>query len=141
MERSKLERPKSLSVVVAIIILASAASATPVHLRCEYLKNPLGINKAAPHLSWQSDSGERNWKQAAYEILVASSADRLRTGKADVWDSGKVDSAESVGISYGGPAPGIAAELPLESSCMGCGGSSIGVDGRSMVGDGLSPSD
>jgi alpha-L-rhamnosidase len=102
-----VKRPKSLSVVVAIIILASAASATPVHLRCEYLKNPLGINKAAPHLSWQSDSGERNWKQAAYEILVASSADRLRTGKADVWDSGKVNSAESVGISYGGP--------PLES--------------------------
>src|SRR5208283_408693 len=31
----------------------------------------------------------------------------LRAGKADIWDSGKVDSAESVGIAYSGP--------PLES--------------------------
>ena len=102
-----MERPRLLSVVVAIVILASAAFATPVHLRCEYLENPLGIDKAAPHLSWQSDTSEHDWRQAAYEVLVASSANRLRTGKADVWDSGKVNSGESVGIAYGGP--------PLES--------------------------
>ncbi len=98
-----MERPRLASVVVAIVVLTSAASATPVHLRCEYLENPLGIDKAAPHLSWQSDSSERNWKQAGYEILVAGAADPLRTGKADVWDSGKVNSEESVGIAYGGP--------------------------------------
>jgi len=99
-----VERPRLWSVVVAILILVPAASASPVHLRCEYLENPLGIDQAAPHLSWQSDSSERNWRQAAYEVLVASSGDRLRTGEADVWDSGKVNSAESVGIAYGGPA-------------------------------------
>jgi alpha-L-rhamnosidase len=90
-------------VVIATVILTSAASATPVHLRCEYLENPLGIDAASPHLSWQSDSAERNWKQVAYEVLVASSYDNLRAHKADVWDSGKVDSGESVGIAYRGP--------------------------------------
>jgi alpha-L-rhamnosidase len=55
------------------------------------------------HLSWQSDNTERNWRQAAYEILVASNNEGLRVGKADVWDSGKINSAESVGIAYGGP--------------------------------------
>jgi alpha-L-rhamnosidase len=99
-----VERFKLLSVVIAIVILASAASATPVHLRCEYLENPLGIDAASPHLSWQSDNSERNWKQAAYEVLVASSDESLRAAKADVWDSGKVDSGESVGIAYHGPA-------------------------------------
>ena len=93
-----------LSVVVAIVLLASASSATPVRLRCEYLENPIGIDVATPHLSWQSESSERNWRQAAYEILVASNDESLQAGKADIWDSFKVDSAESVGIAYRGPA-------------------------------------
>ena len=99
-----MQRAKLLSVVVAIVILAPVAFAMPVHLRCEYLQNPLAIDTASPHLSWQSDSTERNWSQAAYEISVAGSDDTLRSGKADIWDSGKVDSAESVGIAYRGPA-------------------------------------
>jgi alpha-L-rhamnosidase len=85
-------------------MLATAAYAKPVHLRCEFLENPLGIDVASPRLSWQSDSTERNWKQAAYEVVVTSSDESLRAGKADIWDSGKVDSAESVGIVYQGPA-------------------------------------
>jgi alpha-L-rhamnosidase len=84
--------------------MVPVALATPVHLRCEYLENPLGIDAATPHLSWQSDNTERNWTQATYEILVASNDENLQAGKADIWDSGKVDSAESVGIAYHGPA-------------------------------------
>lgn len=89
---------------MAVVVLGSPVSATPVRLRCEYLENPLGIDVAAPHFSWQSDSTERNWRQTAYEILVGSSDEDLRAGKADIWDSGKVESAESVGIVYRGPA-------------------------------------
>lgn len=92
---------KLLAVLVGVV---SFAAATPVHLRCEYRKNPLGIDASAPHLSWQSDNTERNWKQSAYEILVASSLDGLRAGQGYVWDSGKVNSDESVGIAYNGPA-------------------------------------
>ncbi len=99
-----MKRAKLLSVVIAIVMLASFASAAPVHLRCEYLEKPLGIDAVVPHLSWQSDSTERNWRQAAYEVLVASNDESLQAGKADIWDSGKVDSAESVGIVYHGPA-------------------------------------
>jgi alpha-L-rhamnosidase len=95
---------KMLRVILIILVLASVAFAAPVHLRCEYLQNPLGIDSASPHLSWQSDNTERNWKQAAYEILVSSSDDALRAGKSDIWDSGKVASSESVGIAYHGPA-------------------------------------
>ena len=85
------------------LIFAAAAQATPVRLRSEAVQNPLGIDIAAPHLSWQSDSTERNWSQSAYQIIVASSDAGLRRGSADIWDSGKVTSAESVGILYGGP--------------------------------------
>ena len=62
-----MERPKTLRVLMAIVVLASAAAAMPVDLRCEYLENPLGIDAASPHLSWQSDSAERNWKQSALD--------------------------------------------------------------------------
>jgi alpha-L-rhamnosidase len=103
-QEDQLERFKLLSGVIAMVLLASTASAAPVRLRCEHLENPRGIDMASPHLSWQSDSTERDWRQAAYEILVASNEENLRAGKADIWDSGKVDSAESVGIVYRGPA-------------------------------------
>jgi alpha-L-rhamnosidase len=98
-----LHRYCFLTVVVAVAFLATA-SAAPVHLRCEYLTNPLGIDAAQPRLSWQNDNPERNWKQSAYQILVASSPERLASGNADVWDSGKTTSSESVGIAYAGPA-------------------------------------
>jgi alpha-L-rhamnosidase len=89
---------------VFVILLTSTALAAPLHLRTEYLENPLGIDKTSLHLSWQSDNSERNWRQSAYEILVASSAELLRADNADIWDSGKTTSAESVGIVYHGPA-------------------------------------
>ena len=99
-----MKRLQSLSVVIAVVILSSAASATPVHLRCEYLENPLGIDAASPHLSWQSDNTERNWKQAAYEILVASSDENCGLAKLTSGTAAKLIPAESVGIAYRGPA-------------------------------------
>jgi alpha-L-rhamnosidase len=99
-----VNHPTLLKMFVALAVTVSTISAAPVHLRCEYRENPLGIDAPTPHLSWQSDSTERNWKQVAYEILVAGSLDVSRSGKADVWDSGKTNSDESVGIAYKGPA-------------------------------------
>ena len=89
--------------LLASLFLAAVASATPVHLRCEYLDNPTGIDAPRPHFSWQSDSAERNWRQSAYRILVSSTPEGARKGKPDVWDSGKQSSEESNGIVYDGP--------------------------------------
>src|SRR5271169_3167498 len=84
------------------LTLTTAAHAVPVHLRCESVSNPLGIDVANPRLSWQSDSTERNWMQAAYQIVVSTSPAPAFDASAKVWDSGKVASAESVGVTYGG---------------------------------------
>jgi alpha-L-rhamnosidase len=78
---------------------ASAAAAAPLHLQCERLDNPLGIDSPVPRLSWQNDSTGRNWRQTAYQIRVSSTPG----GKPDVWDSGKQNSPESIDIPYGGP--------------------------------------
>jgi alpha-L-rhamnosidase len=87
-----------------LVALTGEAWALPVRLRCEYRVNPLGIDRTSPRLSWQSDNSERNWKQSAYEIVVASNPERLASGQADVWDSGKKESSDSVDVRYSGPA-------------------------------------
>ena len=87
--------------MLLLLVLAVWLHAAPVRLTCEYLANPLGIDSAAPRLSWQNDSTERNWRQSAYQILVATSAEGLRN--PDVWDSGRRESADSVSIAYAGP--------------------------------------
>src|SRR5690606_27319557 len=43
-------------------------------------------------------------RQSAYRILVAHDPGDLVPGRADVWDSGRVESDRSVGVAYDGPA-------------------------------------
>ncbi|HUA14733.1 MAG TPA: family 78 glycoside hydrolase catalytic domain [Verrucomicrobiae bacterium] len=99
----KLRRRLHCLATLLFAALVPTAFAAPVHLRCQYRANPLGIDALTPRLSWQSDSPERDWKQAAYEILVSSSPEKLAANEADIWDSGKIDSSESVDIAYSGP--------------------------------------
>lgn len=71
-------------------------------LRCEYLENPLGIDEREPRLGWIVTSEARGQRQTAYQIRVASSLEMLLSGNADLWDSGKVSSDETVNIVYDG---------------------------------------
>jgi|HubBroStandDraft_6_1064221.scaffolds.fasta_scaffold13784_2 alpha-L-rhamnosidase len=83
---------------------AAAQSAKPVKLECESLITPLGMDAAKPQLSWKMEDNRAGARQTAYQIQVASKAELLARGKSDVWDSGKVESASSQGVIYGGPA-------------------------------------
>ena len=71
-------------------------------LRCEYLTDPLAVGSPAPRLSWVVEAGARGTRQAAYRILVAGSEADLAAGKADLWDSGRVDSSATNQIPYSG---------------------------------------
>jgi alpha-L-rhamnosidase len=84
------------------LILVRVAHASPVDLRCESFQNPLCVDVATPHLSWRSESETHNWVQSEYQILVASSPQKLTASDGDVWDTGKVPVSESVGILYRG---------------------------------------
>jgi len=83
---------------------ATAGDLRATRLRCEYLENPLGIDETAPRLSWIVESAQRGQRQSAYWILVASSRKLLSEDAGDLWDSGKVESAETVNVSYSGAA-------------------------------------
>ncbi len=73
-----------------------------VCLRCEYLVNPLGIGELKPRLSWNLESQRRGACQTAWRIRVASSAQRLARGDADLWDSGCVEDDRTAHIEYDG---------------------------------------
>lgn len=95
-------------ISVALAGLAGAAHAAAGgtlavgHLRCEYLSNPQGIDVLQPRLSWVLSSKERGQEQTAYRVLVASSAASLAAGKADLWDSGKIASDQTIHVVYRG---------------------------------------
>lgn len=77
---------------------------TPVGLKCEWLEEPEGIGTREPRLSWivTAADTDRGQRQTAYRILAASDPALLESGKADLWDSGRVESDESLGIVYAG---------------------------------------
>lgn len=67
------------------------------NLRCEYLADPLGVDKAHPRFSWIITSDKRDIIQSAYRIIVIQN-DSL--SHEPVWDSGKVASSENCHIRY-----------------------------------------
>ena len=93
---------KSAILLVIVSALSAAAAVTVTTPRCEYSDNPLGLDSPQPRLSWVLESNERAQRQAAYQILVASSEEKLKASQADVWDSGKVASDQSIQIAYAG---------------------------------------
>lgn len=100
----------TFAILITLVLIGRLESVraqgvlSPVNLRCALRVNPLGIGDANPRLSWQlQSSGQgsayRGEVQSAYEIQVGSSA-----GAADLWDSGKVASSQTVDIVYAGQA-------------------------------------
>ena len=85
-------------------VTAQAASAQPSvgELTTNGLDDPLGIAVKAPSFSWQITEDRRGVSQSAYQVRVASSPDEL--ADANVWDSGKVSSDQSLDVAYEGPA-------------------------------------
>ncbi|MBP7976310.1 MAG: family 78 glycoside hydrolase catalytic domain [Verrucomicrobia bacterium] len=95
----------TLTVLLTLAVSAPAGRAAGFHaqgLRCEYRAHPLGIDTPQPRLSWRLEASERGQRQTAYRVLAATRPKLLAEGKADLWDSGKVASSESVHVVYGG---------------------------------------
>ena len=96
---------KTLSLLFFATILAFGASIHPQQLRCEYRRDPQGIDVTDPRLSWLLSADRvkaRGLRQTAYRVLAASSERLLAANRGDLWDSGRVESAESAHVVYGG---------------------------------------
>lgn len=94
----------SFFVVLCFLLfqLPLSAAIVPTKLLCEYSPSPSGIDVPNPRLSWQVQSSERAQFQSAFHLLVASAPELLTEEKADLWNSGKVASDETLHIRYAG---------------------------------------
>lgn len=96
------------AVAIAAANVTSAAGAPTNHdvvvtgLQTEAQSEPLGIDVAKPRLSWRLEAQRRGMRQSGYRVRVASTKKLAESGKADVWDTGRVW-ADRPFVDYAGP--------------------------------------
>ena len=66
----------------------------------EYAESPLNIDMAHPRFSWIIRSNHRNQGQTAYRIMVSSTQRNLKRNRPDLWDSGMIESGETIQHDY-----------------------------------------
>lgn len=86
------------------VLLNGYPAITPLEKAVAYPENWQFTEIATPNplFGWVLRSEKNNTKQQAYRILVASNRSLLTEGSADLWDSGQVNSDQSVHIPYNG---------------------------------------
>ena len=97
-----MRRPTNCVLFLIALCLVWAVSPTPLaaqyDLRCENAVNPRGVKALQPQLSWALNSA---LMQRAYQVLVATSEEKLKADEGDLWDSGIVRSDQKT-VRYQG---------------------------------------
>ncbi len=86
------------------VLLNGYPANTPLERAVTYPENWqfTEITTSKPVFGWVIHSKSNNTKQQAYRILVASDRSLLIEGSADLWDTGQVNSDQSVNVPYNG---------------------------------------
>jgi alpha-L-rhamnosidase len=91
-----------MRLATGVLLLAAAAAwgqrAAPAGLAVEDRIDPIGVGDPAPEFSWLP----ADRVQTGYQIVVASSAEKLARGEGDRWDSGKVPGGATAFVTYAG---------------------------------------
>jgi len=104
---TKLKLPFLLALFLyGIPSMHAIAQDAPTGMLCDLLSHPDKslITDSKPDFGWIMNAHGPNEVQSAYQILVGSRIDNLEKNEADMWDSGKVMSNESINVNYGGKA-------------------------------------
>lgn len=98
--------PLFLALISVALPAAAEGLGAPQRLRCEYAVNPLAIDVEAPRLSWEVQDSRRGAYQSACEIQAARGATDLVSETNLLWNTGKLDSMQSIHVPYAGTEPG-----------------------------------
>ena len=89
------------TILIFLLLLSVQAQKTTItQLKVDKLINPLGLDSRNPDFSWRIKSDEYDLNQTHYQLFVAT--DKIFSKQSLVWDSGKVNSSESVYVKYQG---------------------------------------
>ncbi len=100
---------KTLGILLALfcVFTSSVADAAvkirPSGLKCEHLDMPVGIDDAAPRLSWCLEDNRKGAVQTAYRVIAGTDRNAVAVGSGDCWDTGKVESGDMI-VRYSGKA-------------------------------------
>ncbi len=83
-------------------ITAKHSEVKITNLTCEFDSSPMGIETEEIRFSWMLQTATPGQRQTAYRILVADNPESLASDKGNLWDSGKIDSDQSVLVNYDG---------------------------------------
>ncbi|MCW0481842.1 alpha-L-rhamnosidase [Gaoshiqia sediminis] len=72
------------------------------NLKTEYKSNPVGLKAYKPRLSWEIVDEKRNVFQRAYHVKCAATAADLNDENKLLWNSGRIDSDQSIHVEYDG---------------------------------------
>ncbi len=100
---TEIPQSDQIQPVVPNRFVHSTADA-PFRLRCDWSRNPLGIQQLHPRLTWLPPQRDQLLNQAEYQIQVTTSPSAIRHGGALVWDSGKIINNPHFLPQYAGPA-------------------------------------
>ncbi len=95
----------SLSLLILLIVGCNDSGTGSVKftdLMTEMQENPEGISTLKPRFSWKLASDQRDVMQTAYQIEVASSEKGLKNGSDLLWNSGRIESDQSLLVEYPG---------------------------------------
>lgn len=119
-----------ISILLSFLfVLTANATLTPVRLTCEYLVDPSVIDARHPRLSWINTAapGERGQQQTAYQIRVASSADKLKKNRPTFGTVVRKKQPVLSG-SLRRKAATIETGMLVASPCLGCQRKNIGLE-------------
>lgn len=99
---------KSIYFKIIYLLLAvgfTNCSKTSFQIKETYTENkinPIGIESENPKLSWQIASNTNGFRQSAYQIIVSDNPQLLNEKKAKIWNSGRIESDQSIFIPFDG---------------------------------------
>ena len=100
----------TLAIISSMVLLFGCKSksskiiekSAPVGLSVEYIRQPQNtlIIDLKPEFAWELPrAAVQQW---SYQILVASSKEFIENDNGDIWNSGKIESSNSVNIAFNG---------------------------------------
>jgi alpha-L-rhamnosidase len=92
----------ALFLMQFVAVVAFAQKLSVSDLTINYKVNPIGIDAQDLHFSWKISSQLKQTMQKSYELRLATQKESLSKSQSLTWESGKVDTEQSVHIAYGG---------------------------------------
>ncbi|MES2921821.1 MAG: family 78 glycoside hydrolase catalytic domain [Verrucomicrobiota bacterium] len=96
---------KLFAALFTLLTIPVLHALEPGDLRCDWGKDPLGVDSSPPRLSWKlkaSLGDPADARQTAWQILAASSEEKLAADTGDLWDSGRVPGDAQLHVPYAG---------------------------------------